>query len=104
LKDSILLKKPKLVIYEMPHMRGGYASDLLIGLMTVVRMVCLEHDILYMSVHSGTLKKFATGSGKASKEEMIIAAERTYGKVADDNQADALHLLDYAIENVNSTT
>lgn len=41
----------------------------------------------------GTLKKFATGKGNATKEEMIAALGM--GAI-DDNQADALHLLRYA--------
>jgi len=101
LDDVCLLKHPEVIAYEMPHMRGGGASDLLIGFMTVVRMFCVKHDILYMSVHSGTLKKHATGSGKASKEEMVFTAEQRYGKVQDDNQADALHILAWAKEKVN---
>ena len=82
-------------------MRGGYASDLLVGLMTIVKLFCIRYSIAYMSLHSATLKKYATGSGKASKEEMVLTAEQRYGKVRDDNQADALHLLAYARENYN---
>ena len=102
LADTVLLKKPNLIIYEMPHLRGGHASSFLEHLVGLLVVFCLDHDILYMSLHSGTLKKFATGSGSASKEEMVLTAEQRYGKVQDDNQADALHLLAWAIENVNT--
>lgn len=102
LDDIVLIKKPKLIVYELPHMRGGKASDLLVGFMTIVRMYCVKHGLNYISVHSGTLKKFATGSGNASKEDMVLTAEQRYGKVQDDNQADALHLLAWAMENVNT--
>ncbi|PTY02752.1 hypothetical protein DB346_08225 [Verrucomicrobia bacterium LW23] len=48
-------------------------------------------------VHTGTLKKFATGAGNAGKEQMVAAAAnlaRPWGRVVvDDNEADALHIL-----------
>lgn len=102
LDDIVMLKRPDVIVYELPHMRGGKASDLLVGFMTIVRMYCVKHGKNYISVHSATLKKFATGSGRASKEEMVLTAEQRYGKVQDDNQADALHLLAWAMENVNT--
>jgi Holliday junction resolvasome RuvABC endonuclease subunit len=48
-----------------------------------------------------TLKKFATGNGSASKDAMIAAAIKT-GLLypADDNQADAFHLLRWAQTNL----
>ena len=64
----------------------------------------MKHDILYMSVHSMTLKKHATGRGNASKDDMVIAAERAYGKVQDDNQADALHVLAWAREKIDDSS
>ena len=43
----------------------------------------------------GTIKKFATGNGRAGKP-LIIAAARSWGfEPADDNEADALALLHY---------
>lgn len=45
-----------------------------------------------------TVKKFATGSGDASKEQMIAAARRFYEiEVEDDNAADACHVAAYAM-------
>jgi Holliday junction resolvasome RuvABC endonuclease subunit len=46
----------------------------------------------------GTIKKHATGKGNASKEEMIAAARAKGFNPTDDNQADALMLLCFAIE------
>jgi len=103
LEDLCLLKRPKVIAYELPHMRGGYSTQFLQDMMSILKVFCLDHDILYMSVHSGTLKKHATGSGNASKEEMVLTAEQRYGKVQDDNQADALHILAWAREQIDDS-
>ena len=45
------------------------------------------------------LKQFATGSGRAGKEDMIHRATEVFNKrILDDNEADALWLLEYAKE------
>lgn len=93
-----------LIIYEKPFLRGGAASDFLKGFMLIIRMVAVECDVSYQGIMGTTLKKYATGNGRASKEEMVLTAEQRYGKVKDDNQADALHLLAYARENFNDYT
>jgi len=43
------------------------------------------------------LKKFATGHGNADKQGMIAEARRRFkADLADDNEADALWILDWA--------
>ena len=100
LHKTLDLVEPQLVLYEMAHMRGGAASEVLLGMTTRIMEQCERHFIeQYASVHSATLKKFATDNGRASKEEMIVEAERRFGKdVRDDNEADALWLMAYGQE------
>lgn len=93
-----------LIIYEKPFLRGGAASDFLKGFMLIIRMVAVRRGISYKGIMGTTLKKFATGNGRASKEQMVLTATQRYGKVKDDNQADALHLLAYARENLDDST
>ena len=52
-------------------------------------------DITVETFHISTIKKFATGKGDADKDLMLAAAVANYQdqNIADDNQADALHLL-----------
>ena len=89
-----------LVVYEkvMGHGKGGTAAAHLYGAFEgFLFATCAVDDTPVRSCHVGTLKKHATGNGRASKEEMIIAAQDAFGmKVQDDNHADALWLLDWA--------
>lgn len=48
------------------------------------------------AVNPSTLKKFATGNGRATKEQMIRACREKYRyEPVDDNAADACHLYHY---------
>ena len=94
LTEMIALTMPALITYERPHLRGGFATDLLVGFATRVQERCAEAGIECEAVHSATLKKAATGSGRAAKDAMIAVAEERFGKrVASDDEADALCLL-----------
>ena len=46
----------------------------------------------------GTIKKHATGKGNAGKAEVISAMRAKGHPVTDDNEADALALLGWAID------
>lgn len=87
-----------LVAYEAAHHRGGYATEVCVNLVGRVQEVCAEREIEYVPVHTGTLKKFATGDGTADKAMMILQATEVLGREPqDDNEADAtlLALLAY---------
>jgi Holliday junction resolvasome RuvABC endonuclease subunit len=100
LLDMIAATRPQLVAFEQAHMRGGPATDLLVGMTTRVVEICAEMNIDHQPVHSMTLKKAATGSGKSDKDAMIKAAKKKFPgiEILSDDQADALCLLDYAIK------
>jgi Holliday junction resolvasome RuvABC endonuclease subunit len=52
----------------------------------------------YQGVPVGTIKKHATGRGNADKQAMVAAARARGFSPADDNEADAIALLLWAIE------
>ena len=93
---ELLNPKIQLIVYEQAHHRGGAATAVCVGLSTEVQAFAAEHDIEIMPVHTATLKKFATGSGRAGKLDMIRAAEARGWDPQDDNEADAALLLEYA--------
>lgn len=74
---------------DAAHAYGGFMAHLTAW--------CEHHQIPYQGVPVGTIKKHATGKGNASKAEMIAAAQARGFTPADDNHADALALLDWAM-------
>ncbi len=71
---------------EAAHQYGGYESLLL--------EFCERNKIKCGFYGVGTIKKRATGSGKASKEQMMEAATKHFKQeIQNDNQADSLWLL-----------
>lgn len=94
----------ELVTYEMPHLRGFAATQLLIGLSTRVIEQCTVRGIDYRPVETSTLKLFATGRGNSKKPDMQAAVVNTFGVDDYDPQtdpggdaADAIIALHYAM-------
>ena len=94
--------QPALVVYEAPvEMHGSKAQRYLsIGFATRVQEAAAVRHIPYREVYPSSLKKHATGSGRASKGEMVSAARRQFALLfaPDDNEADALMLLAMALD------
>lgn len=105
LKDMVDLVEPDLVIYEQAHHRGGAATEVCVGLTTHTQTICASKDIEFTAVRTSAVKIFATGKGNASKDEMINACRERYNiEPIDDNQADALHILGYALDTYATET
>lgn len=94
-----------LIVYEQTHHRGGAATEVSAGFATRVQEFCAAHAIEHAAVHSATLKKWTTGSGRADKDSMLRAvvkrgwfpARGPTGFQGDDNEVDAVALLHYAL-------
>lgn len=76
---------------DAAHAYGGFMAHLTAW--------CEHHNIPYSGVPVGTIKKHATGKGNANKDLMIQAAQKRGYAPADDNEADALALLHWSMEN-----
>lgn len=85
-----------LVAYEQAHHRGGAATHCAHALIGQLEAVVAERGIEVTSRHTASIKKHATGSGKTKKPEMFAAARAKWNDrtVIDDNESDALWLLD----------
>ncbi|MBU9579593.1 hypothetical protein KTE26_14255 [Ralstonia mannitolilytica] len=88
------------VYYE--DVKQPFASNLAAraycGLLAILELWCAANNIPLYGVGVGTIKKHATGRGNAKKPDMIAAARALGVRVVDDNQADAVALLAYALE------
>ncbi len=75
---------------DAAHAYGGFLATLTAW--------CEHHGIPYQGVPVGTIKKHVTGKGNAGKGEVIAAIRARGHAPADDNEADALALLAWAID------
>ncbi len=67
----------------------------------VIRMVAADIGVPAVPYPIGTIKKFATGNGRAMKPQMIRACKTVLGiETEDDNVADALFLLELAKQDI----
>ena len=84
--------------FEEVRRHGGVdAAHAYGGFLATLTAWCEHHQIPYQGVPVGTIKKHATGKGNAGKDEMLAAARARGFVPADDNEADALALLHWAI-------
>ena len=100
--DLLREHAPIMVVYEKPHFRGYDSTVSCVGLVAEMLKCSTATGTPLHGVHSATLKSFATGYGRASKEDMTSAANQaTHTKLnAKDNndEADAIHLARYGWE------
>lgn len=82
---------------EVRRHLGVDAAHVYGGLLATLTAWCEHHRIPYQGVPVGTIKRHVTGKGNASKAEVIAAIQATGYPVADDNEADALAVLQWAV-------
>ena len=75
---------------DAAHAYGGFMGHLTAW--------CEHHNIPYQGVPVGTIKKHTTGKGNAGKDDMIASVRLRGHTPVDDNEADALALLHWAVE------
>lgn len=83
------------LVYERPFAMADNANASLHGMAGIVQMTAYDHEIPFTCFSPKEIKKFVTGNGKASKEDVVAAVSKVYGRVHDHNEADALALLSY---------
>ena len=83
---------------EVRRHAGTDAAHVYGGLMATLTAWAELRGVPYQGVPVGTIKRHATGRGNAPKEAMIAAARARGFSPADDNEADAIAILVWAIE------
>jgi len=99
MKNTLAKVKPDFVVFEdvkrhpyvtSAHSFGGYRALML--------SQCQERKIKTIGVGVKVWKKYITGNGNASKEDDVAAIQKRGYPVTDDNEADAIGILLYALE------
>ncbi len=103
IKEMFDLQRPELVVYEETHMQGKAGSEIHHFCYGTVKALCAERDIPCKTVSPLSLKKWATGSGKAEKCDMKRAAVSRFPCYDDEldegaDEADALLMLAWGRE------
>lgn len=100
LRCTVLENRIGRVVFEevRRHPGGGTkAAHVFGGWLAIVGIICESQEVPYSGVGVGAIKKHATGSGNATKQDMMAAANARGWEPQDDNEADALWLLDLAL-------
>jgi Holliday junction resolvasome RuvABC endonuclease subunit len=83
---------------EVRRHAGTDAAHVYGGLMATLTSWAELRGIPYAGVPVGTIKRHATGKGNANKDAMIAAAVARGFSPKDDNEADAIAILHWAID------
>ena len=104
LHDAIDMHKPDMIVYEEPVMPRGVemsttwaTTRLLIGLVSWADGVAEDRGLKAFEVNNSTWKKHFSGSGRAEKIDTIRRCFSLGLHPADDNAADAIGILSYAL-------
>ena len=93
------------VAFEMVHNhKGVYAAHIYGGFLATLETVCFEQQATIVPFGVKVIKKFITGNGNASKQDMIDAVVSLGFKPIDDNEADSIGLLLLALDAHKSET
>ncbi len=75
---------------DAAHIYGGFLAHL--------TSWCEQKGLPYQGVPVGAIKRYVTGKGNANKDAVIAAVTARGYRPADDNEADALAILLWAME------
>ena len=82
---------------EVRRHLGVDAAHVYGGLLATLTAWCEHHQIPYQGVPVGTIKRHVTGKGNASKAEVLAAMRAKGFATSDDNEADALAVLQWGL-------
>lgn len=95
--DTMTAFQPDVLAFESPILPRGsmdmqtteHTLRLLIGFAAIAELLAKLRGIRCFEVNVSTAKRMLAGSGRAEKDDMVIAATRRGWPVADHHQADA---------------
>lgn len=99
-RELISMEGIDLISYERPA--GMHKASIMVAseMVGVLKDLCIELNIDLACYSAPEIKKWATGKGNANKEAMIEAARQLGFNPKDDNEADAIHLYNLTLKDV----
>lgn len=99
LNETIVTHQVHAIAYEdVKRHIGTDAAHAYGAFLALVELAADSHRLTLHPVGVGTIKKQFTGKGNAKKDEMVADAKRRGFRPEDDNAADAIAILDWAIK------
>lgn len=94
--------KPDIIFFErVDHKSPGLrAIHWYGGFLACITAYCEDNDIPYRGVGVKSIKKFITGNGGGKKNGVILAVKKKGFTPKDDNEADAIAILLYALSDL----
>jgi hypothetical protein len=83
---------------EIRRHAGTAAAHVYGGLLATLTSWCEQRGVAYQGVPVGTIKRFIAGKGNADKAAVIAAIRARGFSPTDDNEADAIAILLWAVE------
>src|SRR5262249_51664376 len=99
--DGIAEDTPAIATIHFEEGRGHLSTDAAHvhgGLLAMLTAWCEERSIAYQGVPVGTIKRHITGKGNVNKAVVIEAIRARGYSPTDDNEADAIAILLWALE------
>ena len=99
--DEMLKTNPSLAAVYFEEVRrhiGTDSSHIYGGFLAHLSAWCEQYSLPYQGVPVGTIKRHITGKGNADKQAVIAAVHARGHTPADDNEADAIAILLWAID------
>lgn len=91
-----VLEQVDVAVHSRPFLRGDAANRLLNGMAGILEAAAHNAGCAVLDFTDGEIKKWATGSGKADKDAMIVAAQFLGYDGDNEHEADAWCLLHMA--------
>lgn len=104
LADAITTFQPSRIVYEAPLPAPGVpnatnqeTARILLGMAAITDLIAWRRDVPCFDVNLSSVRAHFCNSGRAKKPEVIRTCHLRGWSPADDNEADALAIWDYAL-------
>lgn len=100
LKNILSFTRIKEIAIEKPHVTKKFFHPIkiLFGMLSIIESVADSFNVKIFYYSPGEIKKFWTGNGRASKQDMLNVTQKEWPGIKDHNVSDALALFIYHLK------